>query len=76
MSHKPLEYLPDNWISLVYAELFLTVARVMTRFDIDLFETVRSRDVDVVRDCIIGLPSAESPGIRVKIKKDRQATTP
>jgi len=48
----------------------------MTRFDIELFETVRSRDVDVVRDCIIGLPSPESPGIRVKIKKDRLATAP
>ncbi|KAK7959437.1 benzoate 4-monooxygenase cytochrome P450 [Apiospora aurea] len=60
-------------INLVYAELFLTVARVMTRFDIELFETVKSRDVDVVRDCIIGLPSPESPGIRVKIVRDRLA---
>jgi len=63
-------------INLVYAELFLTVARVMTRFDLELFETVRARDVDVVRDCIIGLPSPESPGIRVKIKKDRLAAAP
>lgn len=61
----------DSCISLVYAELFLTVARVMTRFDMELFDTIRSRDVDVVRDCIIGLPSPESPGIRIQIKKDR-----
>ncbi|KAH8743182.1 benzoate 4-monooxygenase cytochrome P450 [Diaporthe sp. PMI_573] len=60
-------------INLVYAELCLTVARVMTRFDLELFETTRLRDVDVVRDCIIGLPSPESPGIRIKIKNDRKA---
>ncbi|KIX00556.1 uncharacterized protein Z518_09621 [Rhinocladiella mackenziei CBS 650.93] len=60
-------------INLVYAELFLAVARIMTRFDMVLFETDRSRDVDVVRDCIIGLPSPESKGIRVKITKDRLA---
>ncbi len=59
--------------SLVYAELFLTVARIMTRFDMVLYETVRSRDVDVVRDCIIGLPSSESKGIRVRITKDKLA---
>lgn len=47
----------------------------MTRFDIETYDTVRSRDVDVVRDCIIGLPSPESPGIRVRITKDRLAKT-
>ncbi|KAK8079184.1 hypothetical protein PG994_002991 [Apiospora phragmitis] len=65
--------LAKNYVSLVYAELFLTVASVMTRFDIELFETIKSRDVDVVRDCIIGLPSPESPGIRVRIVKDKLA---
>ncbi|KAH8701455.1 benzoate 4-monooxygenase cytochrome P450 [Phaeosphaeriaceae sp. PMI808] len=60
-------------INLVYAELFLTVARIMTRFDMVLYDTNRSRDVDVVRDCIIGLPSPESKGIRVKVIKDRLA---
>jgi hypothetical protein len=60
----------------VYAELFLTVARIMTRFDMVLYDTKRSRDVDVVRDCIIGLPSPESKGIRVKIINDRLAPGP
>jgi hypothetical protein len=41
-----------------------------------LYDTKRSRDVDVVRDCIIGLPSPESKGIRVKIIKDRLAPGP
>ncbi|KAF2773718.1 benzoate 4-monooxygenase cytochrome P450 [Teratosphaeria nubilosa] len=58
-------------LNLVYAEIYLAIARIMTRFDLELYETVRERDVDVMRDCIIGLPSAESPGIRVRIAKDR-----
>lgn len=36
-----------------YAERYLSVARILTRFDVMLYETVRERDVDVVRDCII-----------------------
>ena len=36
-----------------YAERYLSVARILTRFDVTLYETVRERDVDVVRDCII-----------------------
>ncbi|KAJ4296097.1 hypothetical protein N0V88_004799 [Collariella sp. IMI 366227] len=58
-------------INLVYAELYLTIARIMTRFDMELSETERTRDVDVVRDCIIGLPSQESQGIRARITRDR-----
>lgn len=58
-------------MNLVYAELYLGVATIFSRFDMELYETIRSRDVDVVRDCIIGLPSSESKGIRVRITKDR-----
>lgn len=43
----------------------------MTRFDMHLHETVRERDVDVKRDCIIGLPSPEGQGIRVRITQDK-----
>ena len=45
----------------------------MSRFDMTLHDTVRARDVDVKRDCIIGLPSAEGRGIRVKVSRDRRA---
>jgi len=37
----------------VYAECYLSAARIPTRFDVTPYETVRERDVDVVRDCII-----------------------
>ena len=39
--------------NLVYAERYLSVARILARFDVMLYETVRERDVDVVRDFII-----------------------
>jgi hypothetical protein len=39
--------------NFVYAERYLSVARILTRFDVTLYETVRERDVDVVRGCII-----------------------
>lgn len=58
-------------INLVYAELYLGVARILTRFEMELYATVRSRDVDVTRDCIIGLPNKESQGIRARIMRDR-----
>lgn len=61
-------------MNLVYAELYLCVARILTRFDMELYETSRARDVDVKRDCIIGLPDVESRGIRARIVHDRLRT--
>ncbi|KAJ5822443.1 hypothetical protein N7447_004783 [Penicillium robsamsonii] len=58
-------------INLANAELYLTVAYICARFDMELFETERGRDVDVVMDSVIGQPSLESKGIRVKITRDR-----
>jgi cytochrome P450 len=57
-------------INLANAELYLTVAYICARFDMELFETERGRDVDVVMDSVIGQPSLESKGIRVKITRD------
>ncbi|KAE8143664.1 benzoate 4-monooxygenase cytochrome P450 [Aspergillus pseudotamarii] len=54
-------------INLVFAELYLAIAHLITRFDMRLHDTIRERDVDVKRDCIIGLPSPEGQGIRVRI---------
>ncbi|KAJ5300267.1 hypothetical protein N7508_007510 [Penicillium antarcticum] len=50
-------------INLANAELYLTVAYICARFDMELFETERGRDVDVVMDSVIGQPSLESKGI-------------
>jgi Cytochrome P450 len=53
---------------LGYAELYLVIAQVFYNFDMELVDdTDRARDVDVVRDCFVGLPTPESKGIRTRL---------
>lgn len=54
-------------VSLSYAEMYLGLATVLRRFELELFDTVRERDVDVVRDCFVGMPMPEAKGVRVKV---------
>lgn len=53
-------------INLAYAELYLTVAALVSRFDMELFDFDRARDLDVVRDKFIGMPSREARPIRFR----------
>jgi cytochrome P450 len=55
-------------INLAWAELYLTLAHVVVRFDMVPFETVQERDVVINRDFFMGVPKVESRGIRVKVK--------
>lgn len=56
-------------MNLAWAELYLASACVFRRFDFELVDMVRKRDVDAVRDCHVGFPSKESKGIRVRIRE-------
>ncbi|KAF2113499.1 putative cytochrome P450 [Lophiotrema nucula] len=56
-------------INLAYAELFLTVACVFRRFDIELFETT-IHDVKMVRDAFVPAPRIGSKGVRVLVKEE------
>ena len=56
--------------SLANVEMYLVVATVFRRFELELFETDRQRDVDSSRDCFVGVPSSNSPGIRVLLAQD------
>jgi len=62
-----------NWrdpnSSFALAELYIVIACVFRRFDLELYDTIRERDVDVVRDYFIGEVSPETCGIRVKACK-------
>ncbi|KAG9243560.1 cytochrome P450 [Calycina marina] len=49
------------------AEIYIMLAAIFRRFDLDLFETTRERDVDFTRDCFLGQPSLESKGVRVQL---------
>lgn len=58
--------------SLAYVQLHLATACVLRRFELELDDdVVRARDVDIVRDCGIGLPPPESKGIRFKVVRKR-----
>ncbi|KAK2036141.1 benzoate 4-monooxygenase cytochrome P450 [Colletotrichum somersetense] len=57
-------------MNLAHAELYLTVARILRRFDLTMYETIRERDVEVVHDGFIGMPAFDSPGIRVTVSHE------
>ncbi|KAI1827693.1 benzoate 4-monooxygenase cytochrome P450 [Xylaria intraflava] len=57
-------------INLAYAEIYLTLAYLFRRFDLELYQTSKQRDVETSNDCFIGTPHLNSPGIRVRITKD------
>ena len=59
--------IPLSSRSFAWAELLLCTAMLFRRFDFELCGVERKRDVDVKRDCFLGLPSRDSQGIRVKV---------
>jgi hypothetical protein len=52
--------------SLAYAEMYLTLATIVRRFDMELFETTRE-DVTMVHDFFVAAPRLDSKGIRIKV---------
>jgi cytochrome P450 len=54
-------------INLAYAEMYLTLATVFRRFDLELFETTRA-DVDLAHDFFNACPRLDSKGVRVMAK--------
>ncbi|CAD6444943.1 696affef-5bae-4969-8a8e-53327ef140c5 [Sclerotinia trifoliorum] len=57
-------------INLAYAELFLTTAYVLKRFDLELYGTTK-KDVEIKRDHFVAAPAAGSKGIRVIVTGDK-----
>lgn len=53
------------------AELYIVIARLFCQFDLEIYDTIRERDVDSVRDCFIGESSPESLGVRMKVVKEK-----
>ena len=58
-------------INLAYAELYLTVAALVSRFDMELLDFDRARDLGVVRDKFIGMPSREARSVRFRFRPRR-----
>ncbi|KAK0105231.1 hypothetical protein ONS96_004631 [Cadophora gregata f. sp. sojae] len=55
-------------MNLAKAELFLTVATVFRRFELELFDTIRERDIDLAYDGFLPQPGPEAKGVRVIFK--------
>ncbi len=58
----------DKTYSLAKVELFLTLATVFRRFEMDLHDTVFERDVQLKHDFFLPQPSMQSNGVRVIFK--------
>ena len=58
---------PWSWeFSLAYAEVYMTIANLFRRLEMELFETEED-DVRIVCDAIVGHPKKGSRGVRVKV---------
>jgi hypothetical protein len=55
-----------RFTSLGYAEMYIVLASVFRRLNLQLHETYQERDIDIVRDCFIGEVSPQTQGVRVK----------
>lgn len=51
--------------SFAMAELYLALAYLIRTLDLELYETTREKDIDIIRDCFIGEVAASSKGVRV-----------
>lgn len=54
-------------LNLAYAELYLTLASVFRRFDFEMVDVVRERDVDITHDFYTTSPSLGSKGFNVRV---------
>lgn len=50
------------------AELYIGLATVFRHLDLDLFDVVKSRDIDTVIDCFVGNVSPDSRGVKVRYR--------
>ena len=55
-------------INLAWAEMYMGLAGVFRSVGFDVGGVVKERDVDVVRDCVIGAPSRGAKPLVVRVK--------
>lgn len=57
-------------INLAWTELYMIIAKVFRRFNFDTREVSRERDIDAVKDEIMGVARADTKGIIVKVMEN------
>ncbi|MCJ1457234.1 hypothetical protein MMC28_007601 [Mycoblastus sanguinarius] len=67
-------YLPFNkgsrmclGFNLAYADIYHTISSLLSRFDLELVDTVRERDVDMIRDHFTAKAVRGSEGVKVRV---------
>lgn len=64
-------------INFAKQELSIILATILRKYDLykgqegptlELYDTERERDIDVVRDMIIPFPAAGSPGLQLRVR--------
>lgn len=58
----------SNSFSLAYAELFITIAAVFRKFDLEMYETTID-DIKIERDLFVASPKLGSKGVRGFVKR-------
>ncbi|KAI1345612.1 cytochrome P450 [Xylaria sp. FL0043] len=58
-------------VDFAYIEMYISLATILSRFELELFDTNWERDVKYSRDCFLGESRRDSPGIRVKVVADK-----
>ena len=53
--------------SLAFANIYHVLSALFRRFDLELVDTIRERDVDMARDKFISKPVKESKGVCVRV---------
>jgi hypothetical protein len=53
---------------MAYAQLYIVLASVLRRFELQLHDVVYERDVESTRDCFIGEARMESQGVHVTLR--------
>lgn len=71
-SFKPFGGGPRRCIgmNLAYANLYHILAAVVQRFNLEITDTVRARDVDMNRDHFVSVIARGSEGVRVRVVGD------
>lgn len=54
-------------VSLSYAQLYLILAGIFRRVDVELYETSRERDIDIKGGGPLGEPTRKTMGVRVRV---------
>ncbi|KAF2121054.1 cytochrome P450 [Lophiotrema nucula] len=54
-------------INLAWVQMYLTLAKLIRRFEFELFDVVKERDIDHHRDCFLGEPRDDTKGVRIRV---------